>query len=176
VCWWFAPRGQLSGDRLLAPEGKAQPNEGEGVKVESTCVQSSGFKAISPHGRWVVAHQVLVRQRLGDRQRAAWVRFEFPFRRFGRQADRPDRTAFWFAGQRSGDRQRVPTARLDKARYKKLNVRCLASPCGIKVWKVRLLSAPRGVVSGDRLLAPEGEAQPNEGKGVKAGKFGRFFN
>ena len=35
------------------PKESVQPNEGEGVKVESTCVQSANSFTISPLGRWV---------------------------------------------------------------------------------------------------------------------------
>lgn len=35
------------------PKEGVQPNEGEGVKVGSTCVQSSNSFTISPLGRWV---------------------------------------------------------------------------------------------------------------------------
>lgn len=69
------------------PKSTIQLNEGEGVKVESTCVQSSDSDTISPRGRWVVSSSCV-----------AWADC-------GRQAARPDNQVFLLVRRVVVDRQ-----------------------------------------------------------------------
>lgn len=62
--------GGLSGDRLQAARSGVQPNEGEGVKVRSTCVQVSNLLTISPRGRWVPSSSKRIVHVMGDRRMA----------------------------------------------------------------------------------------------------------
>ena len=105
----------------------------------------------------------------GDRLHVPEVRFFACSAGCGRQVDRPDKASLGLRGGILATGSASRQSGFDKTQYKRLTVRCLASPIGIKGLESAFVCAPRGVVLGDRQHVPKAGVQPNENEGVKVG-------